>query len=294
MIKEDLKELKRSVKKILLEKNLFLSCIITLVKYLSQSVLLFFLVLLIISLTDLTAIESFVPKFLFQLENSYKHIFIIFLFPIVLLMYLLTFFLKLGIKRWYYLLSKGSTIGFLDIFYYYNEKKAMISAIKLKLFTVLRLIFESIKLLFPPLFLFIFFSIQMQVSAPEIKVLFAFFMIISTLIFFINTVYFIKNIIVYKFYQVVFFENGINNFSKELKKIKLIFKEHKLDFLKFLASLFGCFLSCVFILPLIIAIPYLYMMIYSYTNFIIKKNNGKILEPKNKFFYIDISTELDF
>lgn len=294
MIKEDLKELKRNVKKNLLKKNLFLSCIITLLKYFSQASFLFFLLLLVISLTDLTGIESFIPKFLFQLENSYKHIFIIFLSPIVLLMYLLTFFLKLGIKRWYYLLTKDSTISFLEIFYYYNEKKAMISALKLKLFTMLRLTFESIKLLFPPLFLFAFFSIQMQICASEIKVLFAFFMIISMLIFLINTVYFIKTIIVCKLYQAVFFENGITNFSKELKKIKLIFKKNKLDFLKFLASLSSCFFSCIFILPLIIAVPYFYMMIYSYTNFMIKQNNGRILEPKNKFFYIDINTELDF
>ena len=294
MIKEDLRDLKRNVKKNLLNKNLLLSCIITLVKYLSQSLFLFFLVLLIISLTDLTVIESFVPKFLFQLENSYKHIFIIFLFPIVLIMYLLTFFFKLGIKRWYYLLSKGSTIGFLEIFYYYNEKKIMINALKLKLFTILRLTFESIKLLLPPLFLFVFFSIQMQVCGPEIKMLFAFFMIISMLIFLINTVYFIKNIIICKLYQVIFFEKGITNFSKELKKIKLIFKKNKLDFLKFLASLSSCFFSCIFILPLIIAIPYLYMMIYSYVNFMIKQNHGRIFEPKNKFFYIDINAELNF
>lgn len=294
MIKEDLKELKRNVKKSLLNENLFLSCIITLIKYFSQALFLFFLVLLVISLADLTIIESFVPKFLFQLENSYKHIFIIFLFPIVLLMYFLTFFLKLGIKRWYYLLSKDSTKGFLEIFYYYSEKETIISALKLKLFIVLRLAFESIKLLFPPLFLFAFFSIQMQVSAPEIKVLFAFFMIVSMLIFLINTVYFIKSIIIYKLYQAVFFENGMTNFSKELKKIKLIFKKNKLDFLKFLASLSSCFFSCIFILPLMIAIPYFYMMIYSYTNFMIKQNNGKILEPKNKFFYIDINTELNF
>ena len=252
MIREELKDLKINVKKNLLNKNLFLSCIITLIKYLSQSLFLFFLALLVISFTDLTAIESFVPKVLFQLENSYKHIFIIFLFPIVLLMYILTFFLKLGIKRWYYLLSKGSTISFLEIFYYYNEKKAMISALKLKLFTMLNLTFESIKLLFPPFFMFTFFSIQMQVCSFKIKVVFAFFMIISMLIFLINMVYFIKNIIVCKLYLAVFFEKGTTNFSKELKKIKLTFKKNKLDFLKFLTYLSGCFFSCIFILPLLI------------------------------------------
>lgn len=294
MTKEDVKDLKRSVRRNLLNKNLLFSCLVMLLKYVSQLLFLYFFILLISSLTNLTIVENFIPNPFLQIKNLYKPIFIIFLLLIVLLMYFLILFLNLGIKRWCYLLSKDSTTSFLEIFYYYNGKSAMLRAIKLKFFIMLRLTFNALGLLLPPVILFILLSVKMQLCSQEVKVLLALFMIVSMMVFFINTMYFIKQIIIYNLYKTIFFSNEVKNLSKGLKKIKLIFKKNKFDFFKFLVSLSYFYLSCIFILPPLVVMPYLYMMLYSYTDSMIKNNQGKISEPKYKLFYVDINTELNF
>ena len=292
MTKEEIKDLKKSVKKRLLNKNLGFSCFLMLLKYSVQMIFVACVILLVSSFINLSIVETFTPEPLFEIKNSHKHMFIIFLCPTVLLMYFFMLFLKLGIKRWYYLISKDSTASFLEVFFYFREIKSMLSAIKLKAITALKLAFKALILIFLPSLFFVVSSIKMQTCMQANKILFACLMVISVVTLLIGMIHLIRQVLIYKLSKVMFFKYGAKEFSKGIKKIKFILKKNKFDSFKFLTYLLCCFLSCIFILPALVAVPYFYMMLYAYTDAIIE-NNNEIFEPKYKFFYVDINTELN-
>lgn len=293
MTKEGLKNLKKNVRKNLFNRNLFFPCMIIVLKYVMQLMLIALFMLLFSSFADFTFIEKFIPRLISQVKNSYKPLFIIFLSPIVFLMYFFIYFFKLGIKRWFYLLSKDKTTSVLEVFYYYREKSKMLSAVKLKLLLILKLMVDALILLVPVVLGFIFLSIQMQTCTQKNKLLYAFLMLISMIIFLINMLYFIKRIFICSLYKVIFFKCGVQNFFKDIKKIKFILKKNKLDFFKILLFSFYCFLSYILIFPALIAVPYYYMNLYAYTDEIIKNNKETMIEPKYKLFYVDINKDLN-
>jgi hypothetical protein len=112
-----------------------------------------------------------------------------------------------------------------------------------------------------------------------------------TLLFAIGSIFLFVTLKRYSFTTYVIFTEKERNPLKVIARSIKIMENRSVQYSFYCLSFFGWILSCIFLLPLIYAVPYINLSKWSYIKFIEKKNDKAVESEKPIIFYIQKRVE---
>ncbi len=168
--------------------------------------------------------------------------------------------LELGIKKWFYDIARLKDNDITQMFYYFTSAKIFVKAVFIKLNLALRLIAIYSLVIIPCTAIWILVNYPVTRHGVSVDGTYLFviaMMMISIILGGICAIYFS-----YKYFLVyyIFFNNGETSINNCVKKSKEIMTGKKSEVFTLYFTILPICLLSVFILPLIVIVPYMYIL----------------------------------
>ncbi len=166
--------------------------------------------------------------------------------------------LELGVKKWYYDCAKGKKTDICQMFYFFTSVKMYIKAVAIKVNIAIRLLIIYSLVFTPIILLSILVNYPIARHAVQIDLAYltvVIMMMLALLLGLVCAVYFsLKYFLAYY----IFFDSSNQSLIKAIRTSKKIMQNNKSKIIAMYIKLFPLYLLCIFVIPLIIVVPYTY------------------------------------